>query len=173
MIGQREVIALLDTGSECSIMSEELFNSLTNSGMSVLHIPVVNSTAFGKKSSRIKKQALIDFKLGEELYEMSVIVAPDVATDFLLGVDFMNKYGVNLKFSEDEFEITHKGVVRRHAFHGAVKKQLTAVGGTRPRVGSSKREVNLPASIREQLSVPQSGEHLEGERIAIVRSKYE
>jgi hypothetical protein len=98
-IGGREVIALLDTGAECSVMSEKLFTSLINDGMKLLYIPVVNcllSTAFGRKSRRVKRQALIEFRIGEQLYELTVIVAPAPVTDIILGSDLINEYAVNL-----------------------------------------------------------------------------
>jgi hypothetical protein len=69
-------------------MSEELFTCLISDGMKLLYIPVVNcllSTAFGKKSRRVKRQALIVFRIGEQLYELTVIVAPEHVTEIILG----------------------------------------------------------------------------------------
>jgi hypothetical protein len=56
--GDKEIIALLDSGAEVSVMSEELFNSLLERELKFLHIPVTNcvlSSAWLSKSKRIKK----------------------------------------------------------------------------------------------------------------------
>jgi len=96
-----EVIALLDTGAEASVISEELFNSLTEEGLKILHIPVVNcvlSSAFGR-SRRIRKQALIEFQVEGDLYEQVIMVVPQLVTELILGNDFFYDYQVNLDFA--------------------------------------------------------------------------
>jgi hypothetical protein len=122
-------------------MSEELFTSLINDGVKLLHIPVVNclSTAFGKKSRRVKRQALIEFKIGEQLYELTVIVAPELVTDIILGSDLMNEYAVNLYYSEGTFEMKLEGVYYQYNFQGALTEQLSRAEVTGPRGKSLER----------------------------------
>jgi hypothetical protein len=89
-IAEQKLIDILDTGAEATLMSEHLFESLTNREVKFLSIPVVKCvlhSAFGKKSKRIKTQALVEFKLGNEIYEQVALIAPDLVVDMLLGVD--------------------------------------------------------------------------------------
>jgi hypothetical protein len=64
------VKAILDTGSEINLLTESVYSSLTKSGVEIPTLPVesvVLVTAFGKKSNKIRKQALVEFNLGGEI----------------------------------------------------------------------------------------------------------
>jgi hypothetical protein len=52
----------------------------------------VLTSAFGRNSKRIKKQALIEFTLNEDKYEVMALVAPELATSVIIGTDFLNEY---------------------------------------------------------------------------------
>jgi hypothetical protein len=100
-ITEQKLIGILDTGAEATLMSEHLFESLTNRGVKFLSIPVVNCvlhSAFGKKSKRIKTQALVEFKLGNEIYKQISLIAPHLVVDMLIGVDFFYEYKVHIDF---------------------------------------------------------------------------
>lgn len=43
-INREQVFAMVDSGAEISLLSEELFNRLLDGGLHVLYIPVVNGT---------------------------------------------------------------------------------------------------------------------------------
>jgi hypothetical protein len=61
------VKAILDTRSEINLLTESVYSSLTKSGVEIPTLPVesvVLVTAFGKKSNKISKQALVEFNLG-------------------------------------------------------------------------------------------------------------
>jgi len=101
-------------------MSEHLFDSLTNRGVKFLSIPVVNCvlhSAFGKKSKRIKTQALVEFKLGNEIYEQVALIAPDLVVDMLIGVDFFDENKVHIDFHSKSFETRVGGVATSYKFY--------------------------------------------------------
>jgi predicted aspartyl protease len=146
-IGNREVISLLDSGADNAVMSVELFEYLTNDGLSFLQIPIVNcilTTVFGHKSKRIKSQALIEFKIDNVKYELAVILAPQMKTDFILGMNFMIDYGVRIDFSGGTFETRVGDISHFHQFYGVNKQILcegTESGSPNYQVSKERRQV--------------------------------
>jgi hypothetical protein len=60
---------------------------LTESGLQLLHIPVVNGvliSAWGSRTKRIRKQALIPIKIDDEMYEQVFMVAPQLLANAIL-----------------------------------------------------------------------------------------
>jgi hypothetical protein len=105
-------------------MSEELFNSLLEMGLKFLHIQVTNfvlSSAWLSKSKKIKKQAWIEYKLGDDQFELNLMTAPQLATDVIFGADFLNDFDVVLDFSNCSFVTRHEDVVRKHRFSYGVE----------------------------------------------------
>jgi transposase InsO family protein len=130
-IGDREVISLLDSGADSAIMSTELFEYLMKDGLKFLQIPIVNCvlvTAFGNKSKKIRSQALIEFKIDQTHYELAVILAPNMATDFILGMNFMIDYKVQINFPERIFKTSQGSISSIHKFYDV--EQLTSGGST-------------------------------------------
>jgi hypothetical protein len=79
--------------------------------------------AFGAKSRRITKQALLEFSIDSCTYEVVALVAPRLSTEVILGVDFLKQYRIMVNFAESYFE-TRKGEVRtRHNIARVVNKQ--------------------------------------------------
>jgi hypothetical protein len=65
-ITNQEIFALIDTGCELSIMNEHLYNRLRHKGLKCLELQTqhVNLlSAFGKKSNRVKRQAMMDMNI--------------------------------------------------------------------------------------------------------------
>jgi hypothetical protein len=70
--GPKTFNALVDTGSQISLISEEVYNQLTNMKYPLLELPVQSTvvvTAFGNRSMRLKKQTLLEFEIVEDKYE--------------------------------------------------------------------------------------------------------
>jgi hypothetical protein len=70
-IGEEKSIAVLDTGAKISLMPERIFEDLLAKGLKAPQLPVVNGaliTAFGNRTKRIKRQALIEFKINGVSY---------------------------------------------------------------------------------------------------------
>jgi hypothetical protein len=65
---------ILDTGAQASILLERVYNDLVTAGVEILVLPIQNVvliSAFGSKTKRIKNQAFLEFKLGEDVFEQS------------------------------------------------------------------------------------------------------
>jgi hypothetical protein len=118
-VGGKEIFALLDSGAEISVLSGSLFGRLTEEGLRIFHIPVVNAvllSAWGAKTKRTKKQALVEFGIGCGRFEMVFMVAPQLTTDMILGADFLDEYHVVMNFSDKSFVTVQGEVSHRHSF---------------------------------------------------------
>jgi hypothetical protein len=60
-------------------------------------------TAFGKKSNRIKKQAMIVYAIGSDLFENNFFISPQLINDAILGCQFFKEYGITLDFKRGSF----------------------------------------------------------------------
>ena len=61
-IGNQRIPAVIDTGSQISLLSEELYHELRSEGMKGLELAVQNAvlvSAFGNKSKRIRVQTVL------------------------------------------------------------------------------------------------------------------
>jgi hypothetical protein len=65
-----------------------------------VHIPVlpvenvVLVTAFGKRSKRIRHQALIDFSVGSDAFESVFMVSSQLTNEAIIGCQYLKVYGV-------------------------------------------------------------------------------
>jgi hypothetical protein len=65
-IGGETLMAVIETGAEISLMPENIFDILLAKSVKAPRLPVVNgalTTAFGNKTKRIRRQALIEFEI--------------------------------------------------------------------------------------------------------------
>jgi hypothetical protein len=91
----QEINALIDTGCEISIMNEHIYKGFRHEGLKCLELPAQNInlvSAFSRKSNRIKKQALLYFKIGNVTVNQIVLLSPQLLTDISLGLDFLTEY---------------------------------------------------------------------------------
>jgi hypothetical protein len=64
--------AILDSGSEVNLLSERVYDRLIKSGVEVPVLPLENIvlvTAFGRRSKKIRSQALVEFAVGRDVFE--------------------------------------------------------------------------------------------------------
>jgi hypothetical protein len=64
--------AILDTGSEINLLAGSVYEKLIKLWADVPTLPLENATlvtAFGKKSNRSKKQTMIEYAIGSDLFE--------------------------------------------------------------------------------------------------------
>ena len=105
----RHIPALIDTGCEVSIMNECLYNQLKHHGLNCLELPTqhVNLlSAFSKKSNRVKRQALLKFKLTTTEVNQVVLLTPQLVTDVILGLDFLIEYTAVINFARRNMSLT-------------------------------------------------------------------
>jgi hypothetical protein len=74
-------------------------------------------TAFGKKSNRVRKQAMITFTIGTEEFKANYFISPQLVNDAILGCQFMMDYGNNLNFARGSVMYFRNGEVKEHAFY--------------------------------------------------------
>jgi hypothetical protein len=82
-----KAIAILDTGSEVNLLSERIYIELTKAGINIPILPiegVVLVTAFGKHSSKIRKQALTEFTIRKDQFEGVFMISPQFTNDVIL-----------------------------------------------------------------------------------------
>ena len=90
-IAGEEINALVDTGCEMTIMSENLYNKLRHQGLDCLELPTQHTnlvSAFNTRSQRIRKQALLEIIIGDTQLEQIVLLSKQLLTDAILGLDF-------------------------------------------------------------------------------------
>jgi hypothetical protein len=98
-----KISALIDTGCELSIMNDYLYNRLRLEGLkcfelSTQHVNLLS--AFSKKSSWVKKQAMLGVSIGEVNINQIVLLSPQLLTDAILGLDFLVDYNAVINFAE-------------------------------------------------------------------------
>jgi len=78
-VGGYPIIVVVDSGSEATILAEELFNKLATSNIKMLHIPITGAvliSAWGNRTKKIKTQALVPFETSGGYFEHICIIAP-------------------------------------------------------------------------------------------------
>jgi hypothetical protein len=116
-IGLEEVPSILHTGSELSLMNQELYDKLRDKGMNNLELPVQNInlvSAFSDKSRKLKKQAVLTLNFGEVSVDQIFLIAPGLMTEVLLGVDFCVANEVKISFLDKCFTMNIENQVIRH-----------------------------------------------------------
>jgi hypothetical protein len=111
--------AMLDSGSEVNLISQNKFDQLQKAGMNALTLPVqgINLvTAFGKRSKSIKLQLLIEFNIEDEDFEVVFLVAPQLNCDVILGCNFLKEYGIQLCFDTERINYVRQGEVKSFRF---------------------------------------------------------
>lgn len=95
------ILALIDTGSEVSCISETIFNQLIAKNKNIVTLPVVGVTILGatnKRSKRINKQVLLSIEIGAIHTEVVCLVVPELICELILGVDWLCQNGVDINF---------------------------------------------------------------------------
>jgi hypothetical protein len=129
-IGGEEVLAILDTGSELSLMNQELYSKLRDKGMNNLELPVQNInlvSAFSDKSRKVKRQAMISLNFGELSVDQIFLISSGLMTEVLLGVDFCVENKVKISFPERCFTMEIDNHVSRQVFYQKTDKLASSV----------------------------------------------
>jgi hypothetical protein len=118
-IGCHPVTAVVDSGSEATIISQEVYDKLINSNVQVLHIPITGAvlvSAWGNRTKKIKLQALIPFTMSGNNFEHNCLIAPGMIADCIIGADFLDKFQATVDF-KDQCMFTNDEIgCKRHQF---------------------------------------------------------
>ena len=116
---------MIDTGCELSIMNEHLYNRLRHEGLKCFELPTqhVNLlSAFNKKSNRVKKQAMLDVKIGDFKLNQILLLSPQPLTDAILGLDFLVDYKTVINFAGQSITLKINGEYTKIEFTGIKEK---------------------------------------------------
>ena len=128
------ISAIVDSGSEVNLISQEVYERLTQAGNIIPVLPVqgvVLVTAFGKKSNRIRLQALLEFTVGDDEFEGVFMVSPQLSNDAILGCQFLREFGIIIDFKHESIKYVRGDVGREHVFAmiGTLQKVSKNVSG--------------------------------------------
>jgi hypothetical protein len=132
--------AILDSGSEVNLISQEVYEKLTTAGMNIPVLPVENIvlvTAFGKRSNRIRIQAYVEFMIGTDRFEQVFLVSSQLKNDMIIGCQFLQEFGVCIDFCKGAISYVRHGVQKEHEFVTSVELHSALDNG----FGQAKAEV--------------------------------
>jgi len=118
-IENQRVPAVIYTGSQISLLTEQLHHELRSEGVEGLQLGVQNTglvSAFGNKSKRIRFQAMMPIRIDDMVVDHIFLVSPQFLTQALLGVDFCRMNNIIINFPEQYFTMERYGKVSRHHF---------------------------------------------------------
>jgi hypothetical protein len=83
-------------------------------------------SAFNKKSNRVKKQAMLDVKIGDIKINQIVLLSPQLLTDAIIGLDFLVHYKAVINFAKRSITLKINGEYTKSEFIG-IKETTTAL----------------------------------------------
>lgn len=89
-------IILIDSGSQVSCISSDLYTNIKATNINVLSLPVGSVTiigATGSKSKTVREQVYLFLQLSTVRYNVSFLVV-------ILGTDWLNRVGAKINFAE-------------------------------------------------------------------------
>ena len=104
-----EVKALLDTGSEITCISQEFYEKHSNLFKNKPTFPICGKVvkgATGDKTTRLKRQVLLDVKLGNSHVSLIFIVVPKLIKECIIGYDSQNGLKMLIHTSHEEIYMT-------------------------------------------------------------------
>jgi hypothetical protein len=150
------VKAILDSGSEVNLLAQSIYDKLLDSGMDVPTLPLENVvlvTAFGKRSSRVKRQAMIEFSIGNDLFEVNFFISQKLVNDAILGCHFMKENGVSLNFEKENFSYVKEGLVKEQLFYQPAATLEVGRSDRRPRdTGTPNPPMQVSIQLCPQLT---------------------
>ena len=90
LIQKRPIMALIDTGSKITCISETMYDKNIDVFKKCPILPLANLQAFGftgEKSVRLKKQVRASIKIGELSVELDFIIVPKLVRECIIGID--------------------------------------------------------------------------------------
>nr|CAI5822142.1 unnamed protein product [Callosobruchus analis] len=116
--------AIIDSGSDVTVVSEELYNGIKCNRIPVLPVSgVAISTAVGKKRQRIKQQVCLSVVLlgNEDIeFNLNCLIVPGLNCQLLLGCDWLLENKVKVDFSNNAIKIMRNNEYFSVAFNSEV-----------------------------------------------------
>jgi transposase InsO family protein len=108
VLENKSCIALIDTGCQCSIISEEMYNQFKTMGANWLELPTQNvilKSAFTGKTQRVKRQVLVPLKVCQMSIDQILLISSHLVTPLILGMDFCIENQVVIDFPKKELTV--------------------------------------------------------------------
>jgi hypothetical protein len=86
-----------------SILNEQLYNKLRLFGLNCLEFPTQHLSVVSvvnDRSKRIRKPPLLEIQVGDSKVNQVVLLSPQLLTDAILGLDFLNDHVAELSFKD-------------------------------------------------------------------------
>jgi hypothetical protein len=119
--------AIIDSGSEVNIISEKAFEEINKGNQLIPILPVENIvlvTAIGRRSTKLKKQVLLEFMIGEDTFEGVFMVSSQLNNDAIIGCQLLKEYDITLHFGKNTISYIKEGLYR-HKFGTRQRKQIS------------------------------------------------
>jgi predicted aspartyl protease len=126
-IGHGTVKGVVDTGSEISLITEDLHANLVSQGLETLELKLqrtVPLTAFGGRNRSIKRQAYIPFYVGNDRFEHAFLVSDQLIESLLIGADFLQEYGFVANFKTNCLMYEIEGNIKECRFTSNTETEL-------------------------------------------------
>ncbi|XP_031340992.1 uncharacterized protein LOC116169104 [Photinus pyralis] len=132
---------LLDTGSQVSVVSEEVFEFIQRKNPRVITLPVSGITIQGitGKIVKVVNQALLTLQIQDSTHEQKFLVVKKLETTAILGTDWMRDKKAKIDMDRDEVYFQDNDVDYYIRFQGRSLKIRTA-----------NLQVNQPTGSREE-----------------------
>jgi hypothetical protein len=111
-----EFTAILDSGSEVNLLSERIYEELTEAGVEIPILSVegvVLVAAFGRRSKRIRRQAILEFEISQNVFETILVVSPQLNNGTIFDCQFLRENGVTIDFNSGKFTAYVRGGMTR------------------------------------------------------------
>lgn len=99
--------ALLDTGSDITCISEELFTDVIKPAQPPI-LPlraIILQGAFGTKTKRVTKQTLVNISIQNQPFTMCCLVVPGLIRPLIIGADWLQIMKCKIDFSQQTLHI--------------------------------------------------------------------
>jgi hypothetical protein len=92
LLNKFKFTAIFDSGSEVHRLSERIYKELIETGVDIPILPVegvVLVTASGRRAKRTRRQALLEFSIGRDVFEAILLISPQLNNDDIFGCQFL------------------------------------------------------------------------------------
>lgn len=147
--------ALIDTGSEVSAISDDLFRELVGTDPNTPVLPIRKSfllCANKRKSNPITKQALLTMICQEYKFEVACLVVNNLVRPIILGTDWLSENNIIIDFRNRELRFeSESGHNQNHSF--PLCAIISNNDTVRERACASESDLELAVGIIDHLSL--------------------
>lgn len=106
------VVALVDSGSQITVISEKLFEKVSRGKKNIAILPVTGITikgAVGTKEQRVKQQVFMKLIIGKEEMESVFLIVSNLSKSVIIGSDWLKKHDATIVFQNKLLKFKNQG----------------------------------------------------------------